>query len=54
MAPNNPCKRCKQAGRCCMQGLVNRLAMWEWLEDRNFECADHDPDHHHGIEGVFA
>ena len=54
MRPNEPCKGCKSLGRCCAQGLVNRLAVSEWLEDKSFECPYYEPDYYHGIEGVFA
>lgn len=52
MPPPDPCFGCKFFGSCCTQGLVNRLAMWEWLDERGFECADFVEDSFHGIEGV--
>lgn len=52
--PPQPCKGCKFAGNCPAAGLVNRLAVDEWLADHGFECADYTPDYYRGIEGVFA
>ena len=57
MRPNEPCKGCKSLGRCCAQGLVNRLAVSEWLEDKAFECPyynEEEPKFYHGIEGVYS
>lgn len=54
MAPHQPCRGCKYAGNCVQAGLVNRLAVDEWLAERGFECADHVPDFYHGVEGVFT
>lgn len=52
--PPQPCKGCRFAGTCEMSGLVNRLAVTDWIEDvGGFECPDYDPEFHHGIEGVF-
>jgi len=52
--PADPCKGCKFSGKCCTQGLVNRLAIFAWLEEQGFECADYDADFYHGVEGGFA
>lgn len=52
--PNDPCRGCKYQGNCCTAGLVNRLAMWAWLDEQGFECADYEADHYHGVEGCFA
>ena len=54
MPPRDPCRNCRFAGCCDQQGLVNMLALWKWLEDRGFECADYQPEYYKGIEGVFA
>lgn len=37
-----------------MAGLVNRLAVEQWLENHSFGCADYSADFYHGIEGVRA
>lgn len=53
MAPPQPCYGCRLAGRCVKAGLVNRLAVYEWLADQGFECEDYDPEFYQGIEGVY-
>lgn len=52
--PPQPCRGCKSAGNCSAAGLVNRLAVDQWLADRGYECSDFTPDFYRGIEGVFA
>ena len=53
--PSDPCRGCKSKGNCCTQGLMNRLAIFNWIDDLSgVECADYEPDYYHGIEGVFA
>lgn len=52
--PPQPCRGCRFEGNCSAAGLVNRLAVDEWLADNGFECADYTPEFYHGIEGVRA
>lgn len=52
--PPQPCKGCKWAGHCESEGLVNKLAVDEWLADHGFECADFEAEYFRGIEGVWA
>lgn len=52
--PPQPCKGCRFEGCCEMAGLVNRLAVEQWLADNGFACADYSVDFYHGIEGVRA
>ena len=54
MAPNNPCKGCKDEGYCSVAGQINRLALEEWIDDRFFACPDYQDNFYHGLEGVFA
>lgn len=51
--PPQPCRGCRFEGQCNVAGLVNRLAVDEWLADNGFECADYEAEFYHGIEGVF-
>jgi len=51
--PPQPCRGCRFDGVCPAAGLVNRLAVNEWLADHGFECSDFVPEFYHGVEGVF-
>ena len=53
MPPPNPCKGCRFEGDCCAAGLVNRLAVVEWLQDNSFTCADYDRELFQGLEGCY-
>ena len=50
----DPCRHCRFAGRCDQQGLVNMLALWSWLDEHGFECADKSEQYYHGLEGVYS
>lgn len=53
--PPQPCKGCRFADQCEISGLVNRIALTNWIEELGgIECPDYSPDYFHGIEGVFS
>jgi hypothetical protein len=54
MPPNNPCHNCKDEGLCPIAGMINRLALTEWIDDRFFECPEFRANYHHGVEGCYA
>ena len=52
--PPDPCHGCRFRGDCSTAGLVNRLAIFEWLDSRLFQCTDFEEERFHGLEGVRA
>lgn len=54
MSPNRPCMRCRHSGACRNEGLINRLALFAWLDDNGFKCDDFEEETFQGIEGCYA
>lgn len=55
MAPPEPCRGCSNDWKCSTRGLMNRLAIEAWVEDRDVAaCPDYAAADYHGIEGVRA
>jgi hypothetical protein len=52
--PPDPCKHCYWITTCPHRGLAQKKAIYAWLAGMSFECGEHTPVFHHGIEGVFA
>jgi hypothetical protein len=55
--PPNPCFKCVSEGNCVTAGLVCRLAIEAWVDDRLAEippCPFKEEAFYHGIEGVYA
>ena len=52
MPPNDPCRGCRFVDGCHTAGLICRLAMEAWIDDRLFECPDWQEERYHGLEGV--
>jgi len=52
--PPQPCHGCRWVDNCPTAGMVNRLALENWITGGDFECPDYTPAYYHGIEGVFS
>lgn len=52
--PPRPCQGCRHEGGCVVAGIVCRLALQAWVDEKAFSCPDYEPEYFHGIDGVFA